>query len=175
MIDLEKFCSTNLFRPVIAKPFTVGEWTYATNGHICVRVPTIAEWPGPENYIKAPELFAEPISEFRPLPKIRFPSPDEDNECESCDGRGTEHDCPDCDCICEQCNSTGKVPPYSNISIEIGNAIYAGKYIHLMQSLPGVEIGPTHERDPMRFRFAGGEGCLMPRFRRADIHIVAGA
>jgi hypothetical protein len=174
MIDLKKFCSTDFTRLYLMKPFTIGNWTYATNGHICVRVPTMPEWPGPENEIKAPELFAAPVTEFRPLPKIEFPPPDEDDECESCDGRGSEHECPDCLCICKQCNGTGKEPPYSDVSVEIGNAIYAGKYIHLIRSLPGVEIGPTHERDPMRFRFAGGEGCLMPRRNQATTHIIGG-
>jgi hypothetical protein len=175
MIDLEKFCSTDLTRPYLMKPFTIGEWTYATNGRICVRVPAMAEWPSIEKTIAAPELFAAPVTEFRPLPKIEFPPPDEDDECESCNGRGCEHDCPDCECICEQCNGTGEVPPYSNVSVEIGNGIYAGRYIHLLQSLPSVEIGPPHKRERMQFRFAGGEGCLMPRNGEADIHIVTGA
>jgi hypothetical protein len=174
MSDLEKFCATDPFRPVMAKPFTIGEWTYATDGCICVRVPAMAEWPGPVNEIKAPELFAEPVIEFRPLPKIELPPPDEDDECESCGGCGYEHECPGCECICEPCNGTGKVPPYSNVSVEIGQCIYGGRYIHLMQLLPEVEIGPTHESNQMRFRFAGGEGCLMPRRFEADIHIVAG-
>jgi hypothetical protein len=180
MIDLKKFCSSDQTRPYLMKPFTIGIWTYATNGHICARVPAMAEWPGntieapaPKLFV-APKFFAAPVPEFRPLPKIELPPPNENDECKSCDGRGYEHDCPDCDCTCEKCDGAGIVPSYSHVSVGIGDAIYAGEYIHLMQSLPGVEIGPTLKSEPLRFRFAGGEGCLAPCYARFITHINAG-
>ena len=38
---LEKFVSKNDPREYMRSPFNRGEWTYATNGHIAVRVPKI--------------------------------------------------------------------------------------------------------------------------------------
>ena len=37
-IDLQQFCSKDDTRPYICKPFSFGEFSYATNGHIIVRV-----------------------------------------------------------------------------------------------------------------------------------------
>jgi hypothetical protein len=44
MIDLKPFCDKGSFRGLEA-PFTVGDWTYATDGHICIRVPRRADAP----------------------------------------------------------------------------------------------------------------------------------
>src|SRR3990167_7705159 len=38
MIDLQQFCSKDKERPHLMTPFTIGDFSYATNGHIIVRV-----------------------------------------------------------------------------------------------------------------------------------------
>ena len=44
LTELQKFCDTNTDHEAygITEPFSRGEWTYATNGHICVRIPRIS-------------------------------------------------------------------------------------------------------------------------------------
>ncbi len=39
MIDLKPFCGDNDIRYYLNEPFSEGEFTYATNGHILIRVP----------------------------------------------------------------------------------------------------------------------------------------
>lgn len=179
MIDLKKFCCTDGSRAYLMTPFTIGEFTYATNGHIAVRVPALAEWPVAEKpglmFEKAPELFAKDVTEFKPLPSIEFPPIDEEDECSACDGRGHEHDCEDCQCICSNCAGTGLEQPFNDMTVGIGTCIFHAKYIALLKELPAIEIGPTDPREPVRFRFAGGEAVIMPRSSMLPNHVVAGA
>lgn len=177
-MDLSPFCGRDLTRPYLQQPFSYGEWTYATNGHICVRVPRRPTVEENENMKdKAANLFLQnTASEFSPMPKVTIPADlGEDDDCNTCDGRGTEHDCPDCECLCEDCGGSGKEPPGSRISIGIGEGIYQGSYVLLMQTLPAVEIAKPDKEKPLCFRFDGGEGLLMPRRSELSNHIVAGA
>jgi hypothetical protein len=41
---LESFCDQECRYQHLKKPWTVGEWTYASNGYIVIRVPTIDEY-----------------------------------------------------------------------------------------------------------------------------------
>jgi len=49
--DLKKYCSKDETRPYLHEPFSRGEWTYATNGHIAVRVPKLADVPEPQKVV----------------------------------------------------------------------------------------------------------------------------
>jgi len=43
-IDLKLFCDPNdPVRPWLGQPFSAGAWTYATDGHIAVRVPRLED------------------------------------------------------------------------------------------------------------------------------------
>ena len=44
MIDLMKFCGKEDPREWLNAPFSLGDYTYATNGHLIVRVPRVAEY-----------------------------------------------------------------------------------------------------------------------------------
>lgn len=163
MLDLQQFCGKEETRPYLLKPFSVGDFTYATNGHIMVRVTRrddAAEqtkewdWNAPLAGLQGAS-FAKP--EFK-LP----PEPEEADECSACDGRGTEHDCPDCECPCVECDGTGKDIPERGISTEFCGANFAMRYIRQVLSLPNVELASITSDAPMVFRFDGGVGALMP-------------
>ncbi len=77
MIDLQRFCANdNDPRPQLRQPWKHGEWVYATNGHVCVRVPA-ATMPDVAECDKAPaahNLFTKNLEgrqcEFLLMPKI---------------------------------------------------------------------------------------------------------
>lgn len=172
MINLKQFCSTDKLRPYLHEPFSFGEYTYATNGYILIRVPRLTEYPEVE---KAPAKAAEErfssraVYRMQPLPAYRFPEP-EKVKCSGCDGRGHEHDCPDCTCECEDCNGMGWIR--ERISAALGAAVFDAEYLSWIAALPGV-IVPTEPSPtkPMPFTFDGGEGVLMPRRGPAEKHI----
>ena len=182
-MDLNQFCSRDESRPYLTKPFSRGDWTYATNGHICVRVPRIEgvgeikPVPGYKVYETAEGFFRDIPSEgFKALPPVNLPD-NSDAPCAECDGRGSAHDCPSCQCPCSDCDGTGHLPAGHGISVGIGGAIYHGRYIAQLQALPGVTVSPPSKIIGISdyraafFRFDGGEGILMPLRRKSPEHI----
>ena len=70
--DLMKFCGGN-DRAGIATPFSIGEYTYATNGHIMVRVPRIADIPertDAPSPAKIEEVFNHRKGDYQPIPAV---------------------------------------------------------------------------------------------------------
>lgn len=170
MVDLKKFCGTDTWRTYLHEPFSRGEYTYATNGAIIVRVPLVAEigedprTPNPE------KIFAPmPADGWRPL-RVALPTVAQTEVCGSC-YRGFEHDCPDCTCVCDECGGSGEVE--QKFSTDIGGVIFDVKYIRMIAELPGVEICVTDGKSPTFFRFDGGVGALMPMRSRLENHIDA--
>jgi hypothetical protein len=157
MIDLGQFCCPDECEPGrdLSVPFSLNGHTYATNGHICVRVPRRPDIPENKE-APNPENLEWDFSrmKFGPLPEGPLRE-----QCRMCDGRGYEHDCPDCRRECEHCDGIGEqlLPP-----IRIGEARFKGVYISWIRELPGLEIGKPKPVDPLPFRFDGGEGLLMP-------------
>lgn len=163
-IDLMPFCSRDSFRSAsIGEPFSREEWTYATNGHVMLRLPRrddvperadapVAEkvWPTtPEPVFRAPKV------SILPIPK--------EVECNACEGRGTKHDCPDCACVCKTCGGTGHVSDDAKSAVRIGEIDIATRYARLLMTLPGLLISdPPKDAYVFQFRFDGGEGILMP-------------
>ena len=61
VVDLSHYCGDEDDRPELSRPFSRGDYTYATNGHICVRIPRRADVPeieGTPDASKLSELFA---------------------------------------------------------------------------------------------------------------------
>ena len=164
--DLKRFCSTDEYRQHLHQPWSAGEWTYATNGHIAVRVPRLDGVP--END-KAPtanilKIFDFQMPPMRPLNIVELPTAEE-TECEECDGRGRQHTCPDCQCPCpcQKCDGSGVV--LGKQCVLIGTTYFDVKYIRLLFDLRAsvpVEI----KGNPMPFIFDGGVGVLMALFWR---------
>jgi len=143
-------------------PWSAGQYTYATNGHIMVRVPRLEDAPERKDAPKG--LGKKTLDEaINVTPKKFFPIPSVSpkyQECPDCGGTGMVK--PYGKKIkCDECNGEGKYPLHA--SIEIGGVNFSDVYLSWIAELPGAEIGPLGPEDPARFRFTGGDGLLMPR------------
>jgi hypothetical protein len=175
-IDLKQFCAQGSeaeMHSYLAAPFSFGEHTYATNGHVAVRVARrddIAEAGG--NLIKSSsETLCKAFDEAKSQPLATFmralPAPLPPEECEICEG-GTEppHDCPDCECECEDCDGTGKVWTFRRV--RFSNFDVSEKYLRMLAALPGLHIGtPPDSHAAVLFSFDGGSALLMPMRRNS--------
>ena len=100
-IDLQRFCASELdLRTYLRTPWLFGEWVYATNGHMAVRVPA-ADRPDitvtPEKAPNAAVLFERAFEcdgGFLPMPVVPAAP-----KCMECDGTGKVRaiKCPDCE------------------------------------------------------------------------------
>lgn len=100
MIDLMRFCANESDpRDHLRKPWKHGEWVYATNGHVCVRVPA-SSMPDVGECDKAPpaqNMFLKYMEqrqcEFLPMPPLQKVA-----KCRACNGIGTvlATKCPAC-------------------------------------------------------------------------------
>lgn len=123
MIDLDQFCSRDDNRAFIGTPWSRGEYTFASNGHIGVRVPRrddVTRDDGPN----IEKIFADAAApqDMRPVPT--FDVPEQNTErCAICMGRGFTTDCTDDRCEegtvicdydhehdCEECKGKGEIP-----------------------------------------------------------------
>ena len=166
MVDLRQFCSTDVSRKAsrigLTHPFSRGEWSWATDGHIAIRVPRRADVP--EN-LDAPDptswwgQHASMAPTFQPLVSLRLPDPMMQT-CKACHGRGFLHDCPECTCVCNTCNGASEVAP--NHAVRIGIRLISLRYARLIGSLPGAQIA-VDARYPYNipFLFAGGDGLVV--------------
>lgn len=180
--QMKPFCSTELSRPYLHTPFSLGEFTVATNGHILVRVPRMANVAEISQILSVDALFHDPVKGYRELGRLDIPVVAETIEkCGDCNGRGTyghAHDCPDCTCdeTCEECNGTGKVTRIPKISVEIGGLIFDAKYVRMLLALPNLQIeGRLKKAERMRFTFDGGDGALMPMRAEHETHVKEAA
>jgi hypothetical protein len=159
MIDLQKYCSDNSFRLNLHRPFSQGDYTYATNGEFLIRVPLRQDVPQrnePDASRAWPKY--EPDAWRCPL-AFDFPEP-ETALCDECFD-GHQHACPDCECVCEECDGIGEIPVIR--CVKLRETLIQEKYARLMLELPELEI--EHQppmMGPVQFRFDGGRGLVMP-------------
>jgi hypothetical protein len=178
LIDLQSFCSPS--RPDANAPFTIGEFTYATDGLIALRVPAVssARDGGPALIAKAFEDVDD--LEFVSVPVVNLPPAGLSLavRCDECIGTGKVHDCPDCQCKCETCNgeSTVSVDADQNTSVEFRGLNYGVAIFRRVLPLPGLQWERFLRHDtPTRFSFDGGVGLLMPLIGTYSNHIKLGA
>jgi len=190
-IDLQQFCALTDIHGFFEQPFNIGEYTFATNRHLMVRVPKLEQYEIHINGIMVESIQemikqAEKAKDFIPLVDWEKP---ELKECIDCAGTGRVDKCKKCNGAgelnqayaepCEDCDTSGVVPGtekdchYCNGKGKrygffkpclIGNEIYAcAEYIALIESLPNpfVDISGKPE-DVIPFKFTGGIGLLMP-------------
>ncbi len=195
MIELLKRFAANGSDPreYMRAPFSRGEWTYATNGHIAVRVPKIDGVEIlPEKHIPRIEgLFKSSSDAFIDMPIL--PQPE---NCQMCNGTGIAHECPDCDgdgefehglhtYKCKECDGSGQVTAgyedYNEMPcrrcagtgvarfkpVQVGVSHFDLYYLILINGLPGLKFSPGAGRmDMAYFMFDGGDGILMPMNHR---------
>lgn len=106
-IDLNKFCDKS-GKGWMSKPFTQGEYTFATNGFVLIRVPKILGIPEIGKEHKINQVFLEV---FDKSPEMFYPIGDlgQKNDCNKCDGKGFHYTCPECD-------GTGYASAYNDFS-----------------------------------------------------------
>jgi len=185
--DLQKFCSDDDPRVDIQAPFSQGERTHATNGHIAISVPRIkkVKEQGTPDMGKVYNMvdFDDPARVWVLPPEPVFTI----DRCHECDAQGYIRPC-SCESGCRKCDGLGWIPakqgepeaePCSRcIEGEIisgsvlvagpkGETALASKYVELIRTLPSAEIGLIgNESDglkaPVCIRFDGGIGLLMP-------------
>ncbi len=125
MIDLTKFCQPpGEYRTRLQAPFSAGDWTYATNGHMAVRVARrddVAETA--DEYAKAAVALERTFSSagtfpWRPLdvviPEVKLERCGicrglaRGVACSACKGEGSHRcDCKHCTASCEDCDGSG--------------------------------------------------------------------
>lgn len=179
MIDLTKFCSQDATRFNIQEPFSKGEWTYATNGHICIRVPMLHVPAFPEKK-EAPDcerIFNKAEErgpyEWVPVPEVQV----EIVMCDDCKGSGKERvgQLKGYGIACFECFGVGHYPKCQPVTFPLGSP--PSQTIHLSniyldlirKELPNPQIGLTVKAasirsgiTPVKIKFDGGEGLLMP-------------
>ena len=179
-----EFCK-NAGKSSMRLPYSIGEYTYATNGHIFIKVPRITEFP--ENP-KAPDPekieYLESPKEWYPVKDIKTPKP---IDCDNCGGKGRNFTCPECDgdgfvCLsnnyssyevdcdscdttgevefCEECEGTGKAISYN--PTDFNGVTFEQRYLALLSKLPNCEIRLTSKTTISPFKFDGGSGAIMP-------------
>ncbi len=166
--DLQRFCSEDDSRKdTIGLPFSEGEWTYATDGRILLRVPRLADVP--ENP-KAPKNVQKNIFDLNPISEqwqkvpVQLPPLYEGEKCDLCRGEG-QHEC-ECGNVhdCDRCQGTGLLPVKGK-PIDIGGVHSVSHiYLHKIRDIPGIEICASTNGTPhaLGLRFdGGGEGRLM--------------
>lgn len=147
LIDLSHFCYTeDDGRSYLKQPWSRGGFTYATNGHVMVRVPRRADVPDNEAAPDGERVLKNlSFDDLRPikkplLPPLRFFLVEGDGLLS---------------------------PQYSALDSEcarFAGALFNLRYVHLLCWLPDLTVGPAaDEFSPTPFGFAGGGvGCLMP-------------
>src|SRR6185436_2051933 len=169
MIDLQPFCSTDETRYYLNKPWSRGEFAYATNGHILIRVPRRPDVPENDKSPDIAAVIAKNPSDGVDFVRVAFnlpPARTGQIECPSCDGRGVEHDCPECTCVCYQCKGEQLISEEDgSIAVDVNGGPFAIRYCRMLAALPDIEVPAavsiSEDHGFMWFRFTGGDGMLM--------------
>lgn len=152
--DLLPFCATKDREPnrdYLWQPWTRGGFTYATDGHVLVRVDAIT---GVNDEPQAPD--AEHLL-------VGFPEA-------SFTGRWGRQTLPASD----SCPACGQ-PPETKSSVSINELIVDLKFIRRIWRLPALEVAEPPadwRRTPVYFRFDGGIGAFMGMSNARDRHFV---
>jgi len=134
------------------QPWTRGGYTWASDGCIIVRVPTIDSIPDNANAPDATRLFsAKRAKKWMPVPAMAMPP---DIPCKWCDGTGKESW--DRRYKCEYCGGAKMLPDRSGIPL--GGTAFAKRYLAVIQ---GWEIAPNGQKAAW-IRHDDALGLLMP-------------
>lgn len=163
-MDLQQFCAED--NPRINEPWSRGEHTFATNGHILIRVPRITDIPdidGAPDAMRVWEKIPMPPGESAVIPDI---PPAAWRVCQTCaEAEGGIID-PECD----DCDGDGKFR--DTAYTKVGEMSFNDEYLRMIKVLPGYKFYPAvwesgivnkgSNAPPSVFTFDGGDGLLMP-------------
>ncbi|MFT3987235.1 hypothetical protein [Aestuariivirga sp.] len=163
MIDLKPFCGKDETRPYLNAPWSKGDYTYVTNGHIGIRVARRQDVPETEEFrVDLQKVLDKAATEAGPLGSLPEDIPAESKiECWECGGTGI-NTCPAChnDEPCETCEETGLIT--ESISVEIAPRAYVrAGYLSLVAALPNVKMDLVGVENAHYFEFDGGIGAVM--------------
>lgn len=186
---LSTFCHQD--RKDMCAPFSFGDCSYATNGHIILRVPRLAdvpEWDAINE--KAAKLFSDVDLDIALIDIPDFPQPKQE-PCIACEGTGKVSKCPECDgggyvnlendhneyeCMCKTCDGEGSKAGGDRVCsnccgtgkysgrhkpIDVGCSSFADVYLMLLKELPGIKIAPIKPKGLAYFRWDEGDGLIM--------------
>lgn len=119
MIDLKKFCADDRYQ--LSEPWSVDQYTYASNGHVLVRVARRDDAPEKENALNVAQLWEafDEKADFVGLPKtpaftvtrcLHCRGSGAVVQCIECDGEGTLECDLGHDHECEECQGEGEQP-----------------------------------------------------------------
>ncbi len=162
-IDLDKFCRCSTDGRVML-PITIGEYCYATDGRIAVRLPhaDAPDFPvitahDESFYWLVVTLFDQFVPEnLASIPPHETPV---EKECPSCKGKGRLNWGSALPTPCAYCGGYGTRP----VAVAIGNTHVSSRYLALIESLPGIRADFSNSGldVPISFSFDGGIGLLM--------------
>ena len=164
-IDLTPFCRhypTAMWTD-IDKPCHIGRWLYATDGHICVRVPA-GKTGGtrPKGFPKCEGLLWPKAADW----KAMNPAPMGDTTertgkmpCPACNGDGYKKN----GHKCKTCKGNGRIegPYLRDLTVSGRTVTIQQKDAEAISKLPGLLLATTGRGEMIRFRFKGGQGLLM--------------
>jgi hypothetical protein len=158
-VTLESFCDKDSSYYNIDLPFRCGDWIYATDGHICVRVPW-REYSGTLSDGRIPDTSILKWSsevEWGPVPE---PQP-----CETChDRRVVPLEVSTKDFYASPEVDANILVPCDECRVIVGSHRLKWSYVEpLTRFATNLECGaPNDPGAPVRFRFDGGEALVMP-------------
>jgi hypothetical protein len=129
----------------MAAPFSLGDYSFATNGHIAIRIPRLAD-------------VAEAVDDFNIRVSLLFENciePDMESALIEIPEFTTPEQPP-----CKVRRGTGKKIVIERIPV--GCAGFASHYMAMIKALPGAKIAPTGPETLAYFKWDEGEGLLMP-------------
>lgn len=157
-------------REYMRAPFARGDWIYATNGHIAVRVPKVDGIAAESDKLKKIEgLFEKSKRDnFIDLPELP-----EAEKCPTCNGSGIGYKCPKCEgkgdfdkdghsYDCKECDGSGQVDDGYDAdkepciecggdgeshykAVKVGNWHYDRRYLAMIEKLPAVKFAQRPE------------------------------
>lgn len=186
-------CSSGVVRFDMSKPFGIGEFTYATDGRICVRIPgvgdTIFNAPTADSLPWSRELYVDEAQGLETWDELACSTLCPycyglghfvNDECETCvDGVEFDGPCPECagkqvivaledkGRRCVSCYGSGRAFGDA-FSIRVGDGHFGANYMALLSRHNVNEFyhwkGPQGpQARPLYFRGPGFDGLLMPR------------
>ena len=191
-MNIQDFCATDSKR--LEKPFSDEKYTYASNGHMIIRVSRIAEFSDSIPFESHKDLvFSDNGSGFSDIPA--YAAPDK-VKCSICKGLKFASECPEClgdgyvelekdfsqyECECDTCKGNGFVSGGEEVcgnchgtgetykdrwaGVDINDYYLGVALLEKVKDLPGIKLANKAYRSQVYFQFDGGDGILMTMLR----------